>query len=369
MYALRASAAGGWVLCGGRVRLTRDTLPFDDDEDTTVREEGTAGHWAAEQGAHGRPVPVGTIAPNGVEITDEIADGVAQYLAALAEWDTAQPRHIEVPVHCAGIHDECGGTPDAFAWCPLSRTVFIGDLKLGYRLVQEWPNWQMLCYLDGVMRHFYLQPGDVNRVAFMICQPRAYGHAPVRSVSVTLDDVRPYWHTLMEAAEIAMSPDAPCVTNPGCLDCDGRHRCNALQQAAANVLDFAHANAPHDLAFGAAERELRTLHWARSIVEGRITGLEQQVAHAMKRGASSRHFELAQSAGRLAWTEEGAQKARKVAALLGVDIKKPEALITPTQAADKLGESIVNMYASRRPGALKLVPTDANKWRRIFGVK
>lgn len=362
---IRPSNAHIWVVCPGMVRLSQGALP-DDDEDNTVREEGTACHWLAHQIGTGRTVAEGTLAPNGVAVDSDMIDAVAMYLDAVSHWPN--PR-FEVPVQCHAIHPMLEGTPDVFSWDAATGTLRIGDLKYGYRPVEAEGNWQLLCYVAGVMQllGLGLLGGQVQRVELMICQPRAGG---VRVATMGMGQVLELWNVLRNAALEACGPSPRCVTNPHCISCAGRHQCTALQTAALTVLDATHAATPDALPFEAAENELRMLKWARDIIDARCEGLEQQVIHAMTRqGQPSRHWEMRNTLGRLTWRPESIHVVQQMAKLAGVQVIKPPQLVTPTQAKKLLGESLVNAHATRPPGAKKLVPTDAGRWARIFGEK
>lgn len=359
---IRPSNAHIWVVCPGMVRLSQGALP-DDDEDNTVREEGTACHWLAHwTTVWGDPVPEGAPAPNGVAVDSDMLDAVGMYLGAVKHWPN--PR-FEVAVKCHTIHPMLEGTPDVFSWDPATRTLRIGDLKYGYRYVAADGNWQLVCYVAGVMQLLGLTTAQVLRIELMICQPRAGG---VRVATMCMARVLELWDVLRAAALEACSPFPRCVTNPHCVSCEGRHQCTALQSAALTVLDATHAATPDALPFAAAENELRMLKWAADIVNARIEGLEQQVVHGMTRkGESSRHWEMRSTPGRLAWRPESVPVVQQMAKLAGIQVMKPPQLVTPTQAKKLLGESLVNAHATRPPGARKLVPTDASRWARIFG--
>lgn len=138
-FLLRPSAAGKWVRCAGYATLAA-RFP-ERTGDNTVRDEGTAGHWAAYELGNGRQAP--SVAPNGVELTDEIMDGVNEYLAVLASWGA--PVYMESSVQAISIHPtQCGGSVDAWAWDAAKRILYVGDLKLGYRQVSAFENWQLL---------------------------------------------------------------------------------------------------------------------------------------------------------------------------------------------------------------------------------
>lgn len=353
-------------------------LPIElDDEDVEVREEGTACHWAAHGLSQGHAVVEGMTAPNGVEIDDEMLDACAMWLGEVRSWGPDVIPLFEHPVHCRRIHQECGGVTDACGYSPSQRTVFIGDLKYGFRFVDVHDNWQLICYFAGVLDQFGLSDMDTF-VEFVIVQPRSYHReGPIRRVRMRSFDVRAQINQLRAAAEHALGvPDAnsihgvPTLTvNDGCSRCSARHRCSAVQNAALQVLDDAYAATPHDLSFAAAEDELRRLQWAKSILTARITGLETQVAHEMRRGAISKHFALDAKAGREVWKEGMVEQASTAAQLMGISITKPQSYITPTQAKQKLPRSVVEMYSYRPSGSLKLVPFGDNMKRRLFGRK
>lgn len=368
-YRLRPSAAAVWVHCFGSVLLSNSAPEWAEDESVEIREQGTACHWLAHEMSRGDVISLlGTDAPNGVEIDDEMIEAADLYLDAVRAWPTDAPRYFEQPVHCADIHDECGGTPDVFVWDAVNRVLYIGDLKYGYRFVDAEGNWQLLCYVSGALRFLGLRLSDVSQIRLMICQPRCpQGGGPIRDWVLTPADLWPYWHQLQAAALIALSGEATCTTNAGCLNCSANGICPALDAAALSVLDVSTRATPHDLPFHQAENELRRLEWAEAIVSARVGALRQQVQHGIKRGSISRHYELEPTVSRLKWNEGSRQQVEAVAQCMGVSVQKPVQLITPTQAKKVLGDDVVSLFAQRLQGSPKLVLTDANKWRRIFG--
>lgn len=88
------------------------------EEPTEASREGEAGHWVAAIAAS---VPAGrwprvdnaaenAKAPDGTDVTDEMCDGAATWVAALEGY----PARIETPVQIARLHPtKCWGTPDA----------------------------------------------------------------------------------------------------------------------------------------------------------------------------------------------------------------------------------------------------------------
>lgn len=366
-FLLRPSKASTWVRCAGHPYLAADgPLWSDDDEDVTVREDGTACHWLAFERSQGRQIPNDAQAPNGVDIREEMQEACDMYFDAVSQWGTGSA-WFELPVMCKRVHEQCGGTLDVGAYDPARNVIFVGDLKFGYRFVDVRDNWQLLCYAVGLQNHLGILTDVGLTFEFLIVQPRSYHRdGPVRRWRVAATEARALINQLSNAAHAALAPNPTCTVNPGCGRCEGRHRCETLQQAGLTGLDESHAATPHDLPFAAAEDELRRLQHAQDVINARITGLEQQVMFGMKRGAPSRYFVIEQSTGRKAWNEGSAPIMRNLATLYGVNIAK-EQLITPTQAEKVLPPALVAVHSHRPPGANKLVPVETSRIGRIFG--
>lgn len=344
--------------------LTRGLPDIAEDEDDTVREEGTACHWLAHQSSQGIIAPAGVLAPNGVPITEEMQDATAMYFEAVAEWGV--PAWFELPVVCERIHPECGGTMDVGAVDYVKRVLYVGDLKFGYRFVDVMHNAQLLCYLVGLIAALNILYGDDWEVEFLIVQPRSYHRdGPVRRWRVRLSELQDAIDELSVAADMAMSRTPICTINPGCKRCAGRGRCTTAQTSALDAMEISHAATPHDLPFAAAEHELRMLREAQSIIEARVTGLEQQVIFGMRRGQPSRHWAMEQSRGRKAWAEGSEAIVRNLGILYGVQVTK-DTLITPTQAEKLLPASTLAKYSHRPPGAMKLVPVETSRTHRAL---
>lgn len=366
---LRPSAAPLWVRCAGMPRLAAGIPELvDDDEDPVVREEGTACHWGAHLLGTGQPVTPGTVAPNGTVYDADMLQAGREWLQHLSAIAQGVQILLEQPLHCYGVHHACAGTTDATWFNPQLMRLGVADLKYGYLPVEP-DSWQLLCYVDGACNYFGVRLQDVT-VDMMIFQPRGFHRDGARRVwSVPGAQLLERMSILTKAASMAYSAHPLCTVNTGCKRCPAAHVCPTLESAALDALDMAHAATPHDLPFHAAETQLRVLQWAGNMISARVEALETQVKHSMKRGTISKHFDLEPTMGRLNWTPEGEQSIRFISELLGKDIRQPEKLITPTQAKEVLPPGLVDAYARRSSGALRLVPADAAKWARLFGNK
>lgn len=350
------------VACPGSFALIRNARATGvalDESDTPQSMEGTAAHWVASEMLHDCVPAEGSLAPNGVAVTDEMLDGAEMYVSAI----TAACRyegHIERHISCASIHPDCHGTPD-FAYGPADGDLFIADYKFGHRYVDAFENIQLLAYALGKMPQYM----PTVRVTLCIVQPRSYHRdGPVRTWELDGKTLWRWRDVLSEACEAALAPDAACTPGPQCYKCPARHVCDAAQRAELAAFDLSGTTAPLDMS--ASEKSLRLRQVQRALqVLGEIeSGLSEDVMGMIRRGENVPGFSITSSAGREKWNADPAEVIA-LGTALGVDVSKP-ALITPNQARKAgMPDEVVLGYASRVAGAAKLTPT-GDKLRRVF---
>jgi hypothetical protein len=348
--------------------------------DNEVREEGTAGHWAAYEIGNNRPVPEGTVAPNSVELTEEILDGVAEYLSVLRSWGS--PVYMESQVAIPSIHKECGGTVDAWSWDAVNRVLYVADLKLGYVPVDPFELWQLLAYFRGILDYLQAIHGQFTehfKVVFVIVQPRGYGYETVKTWSVNSSKLIPYMHRLRIAAEHAVayrdgkyelsvgSEKGAFTAGPHCENCSAKAHCGTLQAAGLHLVDVSGDHGALELTAEQAAAELRRLDRAIATAQARQSGLEGRLEHAIKQeGFIHRNFEVSGGNGKLAWQDGKDLQAIALAKVLGVDIAKPQQALTPTQAKAKLSGTVLDAFTVRKPGKLKLRRLADNHADKLF---
>lgn len=355
MTILRPSAAPMWSACPGYVRMQRPE--FDDEGDTTVREEGTACHFAAQMLAEGKSIP--DVAPNGVEIDDDMHDAAQEYVGYIAGLA------VEQPVKCHGVHARCEGTTDATG--VRAGELWAVDLKYGFRPVEA-TSPQLVCYADGAARKYGVNLSQtwVNVAVF---QPRAYhqdGPWRVRRVHGT--------QMLQEIADLSVkahatdAPIAPCVVNAGCGDCSGRFDCEALRGAALMAIERVGRSVPMGMPLSAREAELRYVEHAAKLLDAYVSGQRMVIDHELRAGARGTHYHLqAGKASNLKWKDGAQEQVKRFAALAGWDVMQAPKLRTPTQLRKILGEAVLETHASRTPGAVKLQPIDLTKYSKLLG--
>lgn len=367
-FLLRPSAAHKWIHCPGYVHMCARFPELEGSIDTQVRDEGLATHWAAYKLGSGDWVPVGEVAPNGIVLTDELIDGALLFLKELQSWGVPVQQELTLPAPL--IHEQCGGTSDGWGYSKSQRLIRIADLKMGYRIVDPFENWQELCYLSSLLTYLQIDGLDEQsiEVEFIIVQPRSYGvpGGPIRRWRTVVSNLRGMFNQLRAAAIAAVSPEPVLHAGQHCMDCQARYACPALQHAGLSVLDTVSQTLPNELSPVELSGALSVIEYASDILDALKSGLQLQAQHVMRNGALVPGYGLEPTAGRLKWHDNVQAEVLAVADICGVNLRKPQELVTPTQAKALLNKEVVDSYASRSAGALKLVRHTEQSVRKIF---
>ena len=366
---LPPSGAAAWAKCALWVRMVQ-AYPQGDTPESL---EGNAAHWCFAEMLAGRDVCEGTSAPNGVIVTSEMIDGADMFVDVVNTRLAGMSFNVEKPVSMTSVHPSCWGTPDVDGY--RDGIIEIVDYKFGHRFVDEYENLQCIVYAIGVLEREALKRGvsvgaldQATLVNITIVQPRCfYRGSPIRTWSVAASDLRPIVNMLAGAAARAMLPNPKGTTNPECRDCPGRHACPVLQQAAYADAEYSYVSAPLELPPAAASLELRMLERAAERLNARIDGLQTAVAAYARQGIATPFHALEQTKGRKVWSVPIDQVVA-LGALMGKQLAKP-AVVTPTQAkALGVDEAVISAYSKESNEALRLVPENPAKARRVFGI-
>lgn len=357
------SGAEIWEPCPGAITMQ---AAFPETEETPEQREGTAAHWAVEQVLRGQLIDVGLIAPNGWVLDQDMCDGAELMRKAIP--DRVRPLcRIEQRVRMARrIHPHVWGTPDVWAYDPRDRTVYIWDYKYGHGYVEVIDNRQLMLYAAGVMEELGLDDLE-TRVVLCIVQPRCWhktGH--VRRWSVPMSDLRAPWNRLMMAAETAFGDDPPINPGSHCRHCRARHACPALHKHVTRIHDLVERAIPLEMPDDALAFEIRDRRRLRDLLDAQLTGLEADAETRLRAGKRLQGMALETGVSALQWTAPAATVIG-LGRIYGLDLAKPAAPITPTQARAKgLPEEVLKGAARRETTAAKLVMSDPMAMRRIF---
>jgi hypothetical protein len=339
-----------------------------DEADNDVREDGTACHWLAAETWEGRHHPEGTLSPNNRVIDEDMFDAVDMYHDVLRSWEGVVPV-IEKQIPCDVIFPGMAGTPDAWAYNPTTRTLYIADLKYGFRFVEVWDNWQLLVYVAALLELLNINGlMDQNLIVQMtIVQPRSsHRDGPVRTRRVRASELRAAFNTLRAAAAEAMKDDPACTPNPHCGDCAGRHACVALQNSALGALETSYAGVPLELTPAAIGDELRRLKEGQARIEARLTGLQGQAETLIRNGTVVPHWTLETTFARERWREGTEAQVLTLGHLMGQDLGKPQQPISPARARKLVPAAMLAGFAHKPSTGVRLAKQDPLQARKKF---
>jgi len=327
--------------------------------------EGEAAHEVAATAAAGHDVSkfLGLPAGNGVEITDEMLDGAAVWVEALEGY----PVRIESRIDVKRVHmTKCWGTPDARQYAHETKTLRLADYKFGHEFVDEFENWQLLCYAVGAVDDHRIWDDPDVTIQMTVVQPRYYNAPPVRTWTIKLPEIWPYLERMQAAVREAESDNPRTMSGTHCTHCPARVNCPTFAKTVMHAIDFTGRADPMVSTAEQIGRELVLVQEFIKRLEARETGLSAMAEGMIRNGQRVPFYSLKQTEGRLAWTVP-VEVVEMTAQMSGKSALKPPALITPTQARDRkiLADKVVNEYAERPKGAFKLV-RDSNTTQRKF---
>lgn len=377
---LRPSQAVRWANCSGSHAL-EPRYPVD--EDSAEAREGTAAHFYVTEALYGRVWPVGTLAPNGHPITDEMVECGELYLEDVRGefaryYHTPESRadfpaghyHVEAKVYGHNwVHPKNEGTPDTFWLRPADRVLIVWDYKYGHRYVDPFRNEQMVDYAGCIFETFGITRDEAMeyRVSIRIIQPRNYHRdGPVRKWDTTgrilvglIDDLR-------MAAHRAKGVSPQTVTGPWCRDCQARQGCDAFMKASASACDTASDTTPHDLPPKAVGIELRNLKRAEALIKARIEALEVQALAVIASGGTIPHFARGYVQGREKWTVPDAQ-IFALGDAFDVNLRADLEAISPAKARKLVDPAVIAQFTVKPTGAAKIVSDDTSAAAKAFG--
>lgn len=344
-----ASGSKRWLACPGSVQLSQ-RIDYVEPSSPSA-EEGTAGHWVLEQKIKGKPPLMPCLAPNGVQVTEDMHiyadDFIADVLSVGAKLD---PLFSEVRIHIDWLLPGQYGTCD-YRWYDFNTdTLYVWDYKYGHVAVEAVDNSQGVYYaLDQRCID------TVKRVVFTIVQPRAYHPlGPVRRWEFNRVTLMDWAERFKHGFNEAHKPDAPLNVGSHCHYCPARGMCPAMYERVlelATVLDAPPSLTPEEVA-----RRLALLEELYTRSSEAKTALHTQGLHFVRMGKALPGFKLATKQTRRQLTDEG--KLIGAAPMFGVN---PETLyerkLKPLSTLEKsLPPALVDMCTTKPEGQPVLVP-------------
>lgn len=337
--------------CIGSRLMDRAVPEADNDE---ARDEGNAADWLAEQMFAGNTVPVGSKAPNGWVVTDDMVDYISEYVASLPAGGAMQ-----VVTTWGGDAFEVRGRADWMGgdWHMLK----VRDLKYGHRIVSPQMNWTLLSHAIGWCINNNVQP---QWIELSIYQPRPYHtEGPLRTWACSYEDLLSYHNQVVQRLT---NPTDMLVSGDQCNKCHARFDCPALDRAAWSAVEatttaFNDAMPNNVLAF---ERD--QMQQAADMLKIKIDAVDELMTHRIKSGQVINGYALQARQGQRRFVS--VLTAHALSAALGVDLTTDK-MPTPAEAERRGVDKTVLAGLTERPMiGQKLTKIDADAIaRRAFG--
>lgn len=376
---LQAANAFRWAACHGSV-LLQAMYPSPPGERSESAEEGKTFHALGARilrsmSARDEPLPyehdiVGTITDNGVMIDTEMYHCARDYATDVFkycnQYGLLRSINVEGRVELGHIYPGMYGFPDCWIFNADIGELVVWEAKYGHQFVPAFENWQLIEYASGILAQLGV-PDEYVTLRLKVYQPRSHHRdGPAREWVIEGSTLRGYVNQLSLAAHEALGANPKCVPGPHCHGCS-THACEALTQTGYAVMDhFSTAMSGSLLTGNNLGLEYRLLERAQDMLKARMTGIKEQVTAELRNGSIIPAITLQPTRADLKWIKP-VEEVTMLGDMMGVDLRKPQELITPTQAT-KLGIDtvVISEYAKRTSSGVKLVIDDGTKARQAF---
>ena len=323
---LSASRAERFMTCPGSVRLEAQMPPEPAGEAAAL---GTMLHELSEKILRGEEIDNPDLDPDHLQMAQSYAD----YVNGISANPRKKLIEVNVDAGLKSLHQALGGTADAVIVD--GDHLHVIDAKFGRVLVEAKDNKQLLTYALGVMRQFNA-PASIQ-CTMHIFQPRA-GHS---KWTVSGMDLITHGLALKQAADLALSPDAPTNPSPdACKYCKAKTICPSMRQMVQD-------NARKDFATNTAisPEMLELAHLAADWSDAVITAAKKQLTDGatisgwnLRPGRKTRFWKSEALAAAALKDHPEAFSLKSPSAIADLKIEVSEDLIGVKQAAASLAK-------------------------------
>lgn len=360
---IRCSSLDRYMNCPGFAQMT-DTLP---NLSNPAAEEGTAAGELLQAMLEQRTLKpnVTGVAKNGVRFDSDMyfhLTPIAQEILAKNVMISCEERIDWVPAPGIAIRGQFD------IKYLLGDTLYIEDLKYGWKIVDVKENWQLLGYAIGVLLKLPERP---KYIQFTIHQPRPH-HEDGRSRvwKIAIEDLTNYYNMIQARMTEIASGSRELITGKHCKYCPAAaNRCPAISRSMYDgISQVMYDFKQDDLTEAEIAEQLRLLEDVSSLVKIKQDSLNDLACMKIKAGATIPGYGVEDKLGDRSWKSDVTPEA--IECLTGLRIVE-QVIMSPAKA-EKLGvdKKLVKDLVERKHLGMKLTKKDYTKdAAKVFGTK
>lgn len=360
---IRCSSLDRYMKCPGFAQMT-DTLP---NLSNPAAEEGTAAGELLQAMLEQRSLKpnVSSVAKNGVRFDSDMyfhLTPIAQEILAKNVMISCEERVDWVPAQGVAIR---GQFDISYI---IGDTLYIEDLKYGWKIVDVKENWQLLGYAIGKMIQ---SPVGPKYIQFTIHQPRPH-HEEGRSRvwKITREELGKYYGEICNRMTQIAAGSRELITGTHCKYCPAAaNRCPAISRSMYNgIAEVMYDFKQDDLTEAEIAEQLRLLEDVASLVKIKQDSLNDLACLKLKEGKHIPGYGLEEKFGDRSWKADVTPEA--IECLTGLVIV--EKVIMSPAKAEKLGvdKKLVKELVERKYIGVKAVKKNFEKdAEKVFGKK
>lgn len=357
MIHLRPSAAYRWSNCAAAPTF-EDRAPPQPDSDAA--REGTCAAWVAEcvlkGDAHSALDMEGETHANGWLVTPDMVHYVQQYI------DMIQSRGgVTTAEQFVRLNEFIAGTFDS-STSASGPTLFVDDLKYGFRIVEIFENPQLIIY--GAAELMRLNNPAITQVQLGIYQPRAFHPDGIyRTWTVTVPQLMELAGDLIERGRRCQSPNPIATPGRHCGDCRAIIGCAAHAHSVYAAFQLVESHQYRKMTGTELSAELDFVALAETMIKARKSAVETEAETRLRSGEHVPAYHIKERFG----DRRFKYPADVVRAMTGVDPTEKK-MITPA-ALERAGvpPDVVNALSERPTIGFKLQRIANNAFRKAFG--
>lgn len=359
MVETRPSGAGRWVNCSLAPTLAAIAKPRPDSDEAR---EGTCAAWLGELILNGQVLlaahMIGQFHANGWEIDAEMAGHVQEYVDLVRARGGEQWAERRVR-----LSEKVAGTLDSGTYVPETRTLYVTDLKYGFRLIEA-DAYQLIIYASALAEEVWNDGWQIDRVVTAIYQPRGFHVDGIYREREW--DLRELWRMgtwIAQRAQDAHGPNPIATPGTHCRDCEGATQCQALTSTIYELFTVISDTRHREMTPDEIAKELQFVRMAKKLIDARASAVETEAESRHMSGELIPGFMLKDRLGKRKFTaSRGAIKF-----LTGIDPVKETPMSPAELKAAGASDRHIKLLCDRPRIGHKLEPIKPEDMKRQFG--